>query len=138
MLTGTTVNILPRNAVSFNPTERQVSVGAVWSVGGTAPGAVAIDGGRGRFLGSGTTAPLYTMPFTKMRPKSEEHQEKHEGRLAQALQIDPVQRILGSDIFSTFPRCRSNRKAQASLDTSRTNWTGTEWLNDGQKSGMSR
>ncbi|GAP92829.2 putative WD40 repeat-like protein [Rosellinia necatrix] len=110
------------------PLDRQVSHGAVWSVGGTAPNGVAVDGGRGRLVSSGTNARLYTTSFSNRKPKSEEDQEKHEGRLALALNIDRVRRILDFDGFSTFPRCKA--KIRSSLKSAKTIWTGTEWAND--------
>ncbi|KAI1419430.1 WD40-repeat-containing domain protein [Xylaria sp. FL1777] len=110
------------------PLDRQVSHGAVWSVGGTAPNGVAVDGGRGRLVSSGTNARLYTTSFSNLRPKSEEDQEKHEGRLALALNIDRVQRVLDFDGFSTFPRCK--KRIRPSLQPAKTIWTGTEWAND--------
>ncbi|KAH9886408.1 WD40 repeat-like protein [Xylariomycetidae sp. FL2044] len=105
--------------------DRQVSNGAVWSVGGTVPSGHAVDGGRGQLVNSGTNARLYNTSFCTTRPKSEEDQEKHEGRLALALKIDRVQRVLDFDGYSTFPRCRRN-----SLRSAKTIWTGTEWSND--------
>ncbi|CAJ2510657.1 Uu.00g062820.m01.CDS01 [Anthostomella pinea] len=108
--------------------ERQVSNGTVWSVGGLAPGSLVVDGGRGRLVSSGTNARLYTTSFSNSRPKSEEDQEKHEGRLALALKIDRGQRILDFDGYSTFPRCKS--KGRPSLRSTKTIWNGTEWSND--------
>ncbi|KAI1078611.1 WD40 repeat-like protein [Whalleya microplaca] len=108
--------------------ERQVSNGTVWAVGGLAPGGLAIDGGRGRLVSSGTNARLYTTSFSNTRTKSEEEQEKHEGRLALALKIDRVQRILDFDGYSTFPRCKP--KGRPSLRHAKTTWTGSEWSND--------
>jgi hypothetical protein len=110
------------------PLDRQVSHGAVWSVGGTAPSGVAVDGGRGRLVSPGTNARLYTTSFSNLKPKSEEDQEKHEDRLALALKIDRVRRILDFDGFSTFPRYR--KKTRPSLPSAKTTWTGTEWTND--------
>ncbi|KAI0531686.1 WD40-repeat-containing domain protein [Xylaria digitata] len=110
------------------PLDRQVSHGAVWSVGGTAPNGVAVDGGRGRLVSSGTNARLYTTSFSNLKPKSEEDQEKHEGRLALALKIDRVQRVLDFDGFSTFPRYK--KKTRPPLQSTKTTWTGTEWAND--------
>ncbi|KAI0425161.1 WD40-repeat-containing domain protein [Xylaria sp. FL1042] len=112
----------------YHPLDRQVSHGAVWSVGGTAPNGVAVDGGRGRLVSSGTNARLYTTSFSNLRPKSEEDQERHEGRLAVALDIDRVRRVLDFDGFSTFPRCK--KKNRPSLQTAKTTWTGSEWAND--------
>lgn len=110
------------------PLDRQVSHGAVWSVGGTAPNGVAVDGGRGRLVSSGTNARLYTTSFSNLRPKSEEDQERHEGRLAIALNIDRVRRVLDFDGFSTFPRYK--KKTRPSLQPAKTIWTGSEWTND--------
>ncbi|KAI0010054.1 WD40 repeat-like protein [Xylariaceae sp. FL0662B] len=108
--------------------ERQISNGTVWAVGGLAPGGLAVDGGRGRLVSSGTNARLYTTSFSNTRARSEEDQEKHEGRLALALKIDRVQRILDFDGYSTFPRCK--HKGRASLRGAKTTWTGSEWSND--------
>ncbi|KAI8945678.1 WD40-repeat-containing domain protein [Xylaria longipes] len=110
------------------PLDRQVSHGAVWSVGGTAPSGAAVDGGRGRLLSSGTNARLYTTSFSNLRPKSEEDQEKHEARLALALNLDRAHRVLKFSGFSTFPRCK--KKTRPPLPSARTTWTGTEWAND--------
>ncbi|KAI1361390.1 WD40 repeat-like protein [Xylaria arbuscula] len=118
--------------LGLHPLDRQVSHGAVWSVGGTAPNGVAIDGGRGRLVSSGTNARLYTTSFSNLRPKSEEDQERHEGRLAVALNIDRVRRVLDFDGFSTFPRHKKqNRPA---LQPTQTIWTGSEWANDAHSS----
>ncbi|KAF3070588.1 putative WD repeat-containing protein C13G6.08 [Daldinia childiae] len=106
--------------------QRQVSSGAVWSVGGLAPGGV--DDGRGRRVSSSTNARLYATAFSDARPKSEDEQEKHEGRLALALKIDRIQRILDFDGYSTFPRCK--HKERLLLRETRTTWTGSEWSND--------
>lgn len=152
--TGTTTGIIPYNSITLSSTERQVrshgymprlcmpkvssvyvanvpqiSASAVWSVGGIAPGPMAIDGGRGQYISSGTNAPLYTMPLTTSRPRSEDFQEKHEGRLAQALDIDRVQRVLDHDRYYTYPHCRRKNKSRPRLSTSKTIWTGTEWIN---------
>ncbi|KAI0401768.1 WD40-repeat-containing domain protein [Xylaria palmicola] len=114
--------------IDLCPLDRQVSHGAVWSVGGTAPGGVAVDGGRGRLVSSGSNARLYTTAFSSVKSKSEEDQEKHEGRLALALKIDRIQRVLDFDGFSTFPRCK--KKTRPPLSPTRTTWTGVEWAND--------
>ncbi|KAI1759094.1 WD40 repeat-like protein [Hypoxylon sp. FL1150] len=115
--------------LGVNTLDRQVSNGAVWSVGGLAPGSGGIDNGRGRRVSSGTNARLYTTSFSNARPKSEEEQEKHEGRLALALKIDRVQRIFDFDGYSTFPRCR-RYKGGPSLRETTASWTGSEWRSD--------
>ncbi|KAL7624747.1 hypothetical protein AAE478_006319 [Parahypoxylon ruwenzoriense] len=109
--------------------ERQVSTGAVWSVGGLAPGAVSVDDGRGRQMSSGTNARFYTTSFSNTLSGSGEEQEKHEGRLALALKIDRIQRVLDFDGYSTFPR-RKHKVRAPMLRGARTTWTGSEWSND--------
>ncbi|RYP19670.1 hypothetical protein DL767_009604 [Monosporascus sp. MG133] len=90
--------------------ERQVSQGAVYP---------------------GTHARLYTTSFSNARPKSEEEQEKHEGRLALALKMDRVQRVLDFDSHAkTFPRWSGSSRGRSRIDTTRTTWNGTEWSND--------
>lgn len=78
---------------------RQISSGAVWNVGGAgaAPDRppMAIPDGTGGLLGSGTTAPMYTAKFLPPTTTTEER-EKHESRLALALDIDPATRLLGT------------------------------------------
>ncbi|ORY58501.1 WD40-repeat-containing domain protein [Pseudomassariella vexata] len=113
--------------LGLNDPIRQISVGAVWTIGGTAPSGSAVDSGRGRYIASGTNAPLYTTSFSSARPRSEEEQEKHEGRLAYALNIDRAQRILDFDGYSTFPRCKSKIRTRPNI--AKTTWTGTEWSN---------
>ncbi|KAI1260811.1 WD40 repeat-like protein [Xylariaceae sp. FL1019] len=109
--------------------DRLPSHGAVWSVGGTAPSGGAIDGGRGRLVSSGSNARLFTSSFPNLRPKSEEDQEKHEDRLALALDMDRVQRVLDFSCHRTFPRCKRAMR-RPTLESAKTMWTGTEWTND--------
>ncbi|KAI0171676.1 hypothetical protein GGR52DRAFT_433077 [Hypoxylon sp. FL1284] len=116
------------SVLGVNGIARQVSNGAVWSVGGLAPSDGGVDDGRGRRVSSGTNARLYTTSFSNARPKSEEEQEKHEGRLALALKIDRVQRTLDFDGYLTFPRRKhTSRPLLRDVNTS---WTGTEWRVD--------
>jgi hypothetical protein len=88
-----------RSGSEFGPRDplRQVSAGAVWSVGGTSAMLgrqfIGIPGDtRGR-LTSRATAPLHTAKFFSQAASSEEP-EKHESRVALALNIDPIVKIL--------------------------------------------
>ncbi|KAI1841815.1 hypothetical protein JX265_009424 [Neoarthrinium moseri] len=71
------------------------------------------------------------MPFASSRPKSEEKQAKHEARLAQALALDRANRTLVHDGYLTFPRCKSEKKHRTTVATTKTIWSGTEWIHDG-------
>lgn len=126
---GTVLALSSSNGAS--DIERQVSAGAVWTVGGIAPtGGLAVDTGRGLLLESGTNAPLYRAPFASGRPRSSEENERHEARLAHALDINRAQRVLAFDSFSTFPRCKKKAPGRQFIPKLTTTWTGTEWINE--------
>ncbi|KAK8086083.1 hypothetical protein PG994_001057 [Apiospora phragmitis] len=130
---GTILALSPSTGAS--DIERQVSAGSVWTVGSIAPaGGPAVDTGRGLLLESGTNAPLYRAPFASGRPRSSEDNERHEGRLAHALDINRAQRVLTFDTFSTFPRYKKKAPGQHFMSNLTTTWTGTEWVNDGYPS----
>lgn len=85
---------------------RQVSLGAVWNVGGTSvalnKSSLAIPDGTGGLLSSGTTAPMHTAKFYPKRALVY-GPEKHESRIALALDIDPASRLLNTCNLSPSP-----------------------------------
>ncbi|KAF7588067.1 hypothetical protein BBP40_006205 [Aspergillus hancockii] len=87
---------------------RQVSYGAVWHVGGTSAAtgrqSRVVSGGSGGLLTSGTAAPMYNARFLP-HIASAEDQKKYESRVALALNIDPVKRLLVS--HNTWPLLES-------------------------------
>jgi meiosis-specific APC/C activator protein AMA1 len=91
---------------------------------------VPIDSGRGSHLSSGTNAPLYTAIFSTNGTKTDDEHERHEARIAAALKIDRIHRVLAFKEFLTFPRCRGKVRDRPSKDAFPTVWTGTEWHND--------
>ncbi len=109
----------------------QVSNGAVWSVGGLAPPAGAIEDGHGGLIQSGTNARVFTTSFSAARVSNEEEQEQHEARLASALDIDRAQRILDFKNATSSGRNRSRKNQEARLKQRKTYWNGTEWVKDG-------
>jgi meiosis-specific APC/C activator protein AMA1 len=80
-----------------------------------------VPDGRGGLLGSGTNAPLYTTTFSA-RPKAEEDLAQHEHRLAEALGLDRVARVL------EFRADSSKRPNSTSKRDIKTVWMGTEWI----------
>lgn len=106
----------------------QVSVGTIWRVGGLAPPSLGVPNGRGGRLGSGTNAPLYTTSFSASRPKAQEESENHENRVAHALELDRVSRVLEFRDFSTSPQNHLTLKERQTELESKTTWTGTEWV----------
>ncbi|RDL40203.1 WD40 repeat-like protein [Venustampulla echinocandica] len=112
--------------------ERQVSVGTVWTVGGLAPSITGVSDGRGGQFGNGTNAPLYTTSFSAAKQIQQEDINKHEGRLAEALELDRISRVLEFREPPPSPQ----RPAISSTCTEirvkpRTIWNGTEWVTNG-------
>lgn len=104
---------------------RQVSQGAIWAVGGLAPGPSTTDDGQGHLVRSRTNARVFSTTFSAMRPNTEEDLEKYQGRVASALDIDRARKVLDFDGHGTFPRCADKRTMPEC--PSRTTWTGTAW-----------
>lgn len=128
---GASVLTFQRDPASANG-DRHVSVGTVWTVGGLAPMNAGVPDGRGGLLISGTNTPLYTTPFSIARPKAHEEMEKHEGRLAEALELDRATRVLefrGRSI-SRQKQAITTKNKDKKLD-SKTIWQGTEWIMGG-------
>ncbi|KAJ6090401.1 hypothetical protein N7486_009216 [Penicillium sp. IBT 16267x] len=77
---------------------RQVSSGGVWGVGGTSAmlgASVPAKNGAPNLFGRRTTAPNFVARFLPKSTKAEE-QNKHESRIAFALDIDPTTRLVGT------------------------------------------
>lgn len=134
----TNVQDVPRSVSTVRP--RSASIGAIWNVGGnvvtsspTSGPVQAISDGRGRTLGSGTNAPIYTTNFLVGSP-NELDTELLEARIAVALEIDQTNRLLNT---SRSPE----RRRSASCNTagikrkvpdkeSRTRWINGEWVQE--------
>ncbi|OBT91038.1 hypothetical protein VE02_00097 [Pseudogymnoascus sp. 03VT05] len=115
------------------PGLNQISLGSVWAVGGLAPLSVGVSDGRGGLTGSGTNAPLYTTSFSSATSKEEEDREKHEGRLAKALDLDRAQRIHDFvDHSISPPSADPQRRGHSEIGT-KTTWRGTEWVTSGSQ-----
>lgn len=101
----------------------------MWTVGGIAPANIAVPDGRGGLLGSGTNAPLYTTTFSVSRPKPQEDLANHENRLADALELDRIQRVFEYRHSSTSPpKLSLNAKRPDVEKVSKTSWNGSEWV----------
>ena len=143
--TGSTgVLSIRRDSDSFF--NRQASVGAVWNVGGAAtipsPGPIAaVPNGRGGLLGSGTNAPMYSSRFLESNTPDRDL-EKHEGRLALALDFDQASRVFEfSSPSSSDPSANTSSRSasggssrgRCERDTAdpRVIWRDNEWSKDG-------
>ncbi len=120
---GSVLGPLDQNGV--DGLTRQVSNGAVWTVGGVAPGGTAINNGRGQLVRSGTNARLFRTSFPNARPKADEESEKHEARLAAALDLDRAQRVLDTSATAHHIKNSGPRTRDAL-----TQWNGTEWVKE--------
>ncbi|KAI9852440.1 MAG: hypothetical protein M1838_000760 [Thelocarpon superellum] len=121
---------------------RQASLGAVWSIGGSigppSPGPVAaVPNGRGGVLGSGTNAPMYTLRFqNNIAP--DDDLERHEARLALAMDVDQTNRVFdcSTPVDQASPsRSLMSRSASAGSPGPRqsdsvTTWRDNEWRRD--------
>lgn len=112
-----------------------MSVGTIWRVGGLAP-VSGVSDGRGGLIGSGTNAPLYTTSFTA-KPKAQEDKERHENRLAEALELDRVGRVFEFRDPATSPlRLFGEDSGTPSGKDLKTSWLGTEWVLGGPDRSM--
>jgi meiosis-specific APC/C activator protein AMA1 len=109
-----------------------VSLGSAWTVGGLAPLSIGVPNGRGGLIGSGTNAPLYTTSFSSAAPKADEDRDKHEGRLAKALELDRVQRVFDFSNSMTLGPAFTGKHKYAEV-SSKTIWSGTEWVMEGRQ-----
>ncbi|CEF87206.1 unnamed protein product [Fusarium graminearum] len=127
---GVALGQLPQNRGG----ERQVSMGAMWSVGGVAPSTIAVDDGQGHLVRRGTNARLFPTPFQESLISTSVEKEKHEGRIASALKIDQVRKILEfaeNQQIPRGPRCHTRQ-----TEFTQTSWNGYQWANKEEWSGM--
>lgn len=123
----------PASVKLYDTDNQKISLGSVWAVGGLAPLSVGVSDGRGGLTGSGTNAPLYTTSFSSATSKEEDDREKHEGRLATALDLDRAQRIHDFvDHSISPPRADPQRREYSEIGTKIT-WRGTEWVSSGSQ-----
>ena len=111
---------------------RQISAGAVWNVGG--PSAVsdtvsATSTGNRSMLGSSTIAPLYTSVFLD-RADPEAELEAYERRLALALEVDQLDRVLQ---HSASPAPQSGARHANMRSNVPHIWRDSAWNQDGLK-----
>ncbi len=115
----------PVDANESANTPRQISVGAVWNVGGptVAQGGPrpGVQDGHGGLLASGTNGPMHTAYFLDKNGSSQDAQQ-HEDRLALALDIDQASRVLGPTPRPQLITSPSTGSSQCRPFTWRNNW----------------
>ena len=120
---------------------RQASAGAVWNVGGGSQANMSgpvrgISDGRGRFVSSGSNAPMFTSHFFD-EDILEQDNGQLESRLAVALDIDQTRRIL--DI--SRPPVQGRSVSTGAIGTKRkyvyfeprTRWMNGQWVQEGSR-----
>lgn len=120
----------PVDALEPAGNPRQISFGAVWNVGGpnAAQGGprLGVHDGRGGLLASGTNGPMHTAHFLD-RISPDRDIRQHEDRLALALDIDQVSRVLGSASRPPLTKSASTGPPQRSPFS----WRNNSWAREG-------
>ncbi|KAI9804663.1 MAG: hypothetical protein M1833_006738 [Piccolia ochrophora] len=127
-----------RDSGNGNANNRQASFGAIWNVGGAAASAgspvALVTDGRGGLFGRGTSAPVYISRFLETNSPNED-MEKHESRLALALDVDQASTILGLGGFNDSPLTpvsRRNSRLNTDFENNKRSpviWQDSEWVN---------
>ena len=115
--------------------ERQPSNGTVWTVGGVAPSGTAVNNGRGQLMRTGTNAPVFRTSFPATKPKVDNESAKHEDRLASALGLDRIGRLIavqkdaarGQSLGTSTKRCGDAHHPTRT----KSYWNGSELVHDG-------
>ena len=108
---------------------RRLNPGPAWTVDGLVPQSIGVSNGRGGLIGSGTNAPLYSSLFSSATLNPAEDIEKHEGRLAKALDFDRTQRVFNFvDLTISPPKAIHAKRKYAEVEDSKTVWNGSEWV----------
>ncbi|KAF2446830.1 WD40 repeat-like protein [Karstenula rhodostoma CBS 690.94] len=111
---------------------RQISAGAVWNVGGSSAASdtvLGVSNGNGGLLGSGTNAPLYTSMFLS-RSDPDAELEAYERRIALALDIDQVNRVLDHSTSPSSPNTVGTRETPPSARPPFHVWRDNSWIRD--------
>ncbi|KAF5673056.1 hypothetical protein FHETE_3541 [Fusarium heterosporum] len=120
---GVALGQLPQNRGG----DRQVSMGAMWSVGGLAPSTIAVDDGQGHLVRRGTNARVFPTSFQESLVSTSVEKEKHEGRIASALKIDQVRKVLEFVQGQRVPRSPGYHALHTNFG--QTSWNGYRWAN---------
>ena len=118
---------------------RQASAGAVWNVGGGSQANPSspvrgIPDGRGRFVSSGSNAPMFTSHFFDDDTPDQDNSQL-ESRLAVALDINQTSRILNNSRSPVQVRRVSTgaigTKRKYPYVEPRTRWMDSQWVREG-------
>ncbi|RSL54439.1 hypothetical protein CEP54_009881 [Fusarium duplospermum] len=109
----------------------RVDESVVNRVGGLVPSAIAVDDGQGHLLQRGTNARIFPTPYQGSLINTSVEKEKHEGRVASALNLDRIRKVL--DFCQSRPIPRNPILGRTlDLEEGRTIWDGCKWSNKEQ------
>ncbi|KEY69498.1 hypothetical protein S7711_02035 [Stachybotrys chartarum IBT 7711] len=117
---------------TFDQERRQAGRGGFLPSGILAAGPQTVDDGRGRLLRSGTNARVFTSALSERRSSFHEEWENYQDRIAKALKLDRIRRVLKFDIPPSVPRRLASPMAWCTLDGVSTVWNGYRWTNAGK------
>lgn len=93
---------------------------------------MAFDDGQGHLLQRGTSARVFSPPLLTSTLREQDESEKNEGRIAEALKIDRIRKVLDFCSGRSVPRCLVPNRGLKNADEHRTTWNGYQWI--GQES----
>jgi meiosis-specific APC/C activator protein AMA1 len=99
-------------------------------VGGIAPSEPAVNNGRGQLVQRGTSARLFRTFFPPIYANPDDELDRHEARLAMALDLDRAQRVLQFNVPESS-NTRPVGKLEATSSRLKTFWDGSRWVKQG-------
>ena len=109
--------------------QRQLSAGTVWNVGGPCPttdSRIGVPNGRGGILKSGTNAPLYGNLFASLADATSIN-DAYERRIAVAAEVNQLSRVVLANKWSEKLEAFSTGSAMKNNGTA---WIDNRWTHD--------
>ncbi|EPE09298.1 wd domain-containing protein [Ophiostoma piceae UAMH 11346] len=103
--------------------------GSVWSAGTMPPVSGSVDNGRGQFVQSHTSAPVFVSDFLTRHHTQVKDQNKHKGRMCVALGLDRTARLLNCNVEPDRSRQRVLPHHPLRAEK-KTVWDGATWVNN--------
>lgn len=129
-----TTSIVTIRRNSTGSAARTFSPRSIWNIGGihaeSSDPVNRIPDGRGGYITSGSTAPLYSANFFSHTDSASE-QDMHERRLALALDIDSSSRLLSTSSPSSESRSLDVNHEVGSSTPGKLTWDNNEWNREG-------
>ena len=121
----TTLGTQPESApVSHTPYS-----GSVWSAGTMPPASGSVNNGRGQFVQSHTSAPMFVSDFLTCHHTQVKDQNKHKGRMCVALGLDRTARLLQCNVAPDPARLRVLPHHPLRV-APKTVWDGAAWVSN--------